>query len=161
MLTILEGRLPTSPTYPFNKTLKIFDIRSISCRNMKWKFWISETKKANTKKPRNQTFFYFQVRESPAPLNIPPTPTPAPDHSQINHLFEVDESSGWEHLGVSHSSSGWSASRCLRCCWDFKIVVILFGCWVLFEKIQIRNEMKIELRELGSKSKLPRLDYDI
>ena len=51
-------------------------------------FWEQETKK-----PRN--LFYFQIKESPASLNIP-TPTPAPDRGGPIGLSE------W-----SHSLSDW------------------------------------------------------
>ena len=57
--------------------------------NMEWQFGkISKPRKKTTKnKPRNQHFCYFQVRGSPAPLNIP-TPTPAPDHPIRRFSFE-------------------------------------------------------------------------
>ncbi len=55
----------------------------ISFENIK----IFGTKKPQTKKPKinkPRKLFYFQVRESPIPLNIL-TPTPAPDHLLGGH----------------------------------------------------------------------------
>ena len=61
---------------------QILDINFISVKNMKWKCG------------KSYKLFYFQVRESPAPLNIP-TPTPAPDRGgpvaclsgPVNHMI--------------------------------------------------------------------------
>ena len=63
--------------------------------NIFWKYkTISETKKP---KPKANKPFYFQVGESPTPLNIL-TPTPAPDHVLGGHKEA-------ESFGESGSSS--------------------------------------------------------
>ena len=43
-----------------------------------------QPKNQETKKPMS----FFQVRDSPAPLNMP-TPTPAPDHPLGGHLINL------------------------------------------------------------------------
>ena len=68
---------------------KILDMYFISIKNMKWTFGMMyqisfenikkiETKKPETKNQETLHRFYFRVKESPVPLNIP-TQTPAPD----------------------------------------------------------------------------------
>ena len=54
------------------KSQKSWICISYRSKNMKWKCG------------KSYKLFYFQVRESPAPLNIP-TPTPAPDHLLGGH----------------------------------------------------------------------------
>ena len=49
-----------------DKISQILDMNFISIKNMRWQFG------------KSYKLFYFQVRGSPVPLNIP-TPTPAPD----------------------------------------------------------------------------------
>ena len=50
----------------FNEISKSLDMNLVSIKNMKWKFGTS------------YQLFHFQMRDSPAPLNIP-IPTPASD----------------------------------------------------------------------------------
>ena len=66
---------------------QILDTGPISFRKHEMEMWsIFETKKSRNQNPRSQEtkhqttrkLFYFQVRESPAPLSIP-TLAPAPD----------------------------------------------------------------------------------
>ena len=57
---------PAKDSDPRKQIFKILDMNFISIKNMKWEFG------------KSYKVFYFQVRKSPALLNIP-TPTPAPD----------------------------------------------------------------------------------
>ena len=61
-----------------HKISKSLHMNFISIKNMKWEFGNSYKTFLFSSKG-TFIFFYFQVRETPAPLNIL-TPTPAPDH---------------------------------------------------------------------------------
>ena len=67
-----KRRAPTNDEDPFNKFLKLLDMGSISIKKYEMGIWWYVTN-IFWKHPR--TLFYFQVRESPAPLRIP-TPKP-------------------------------------------------------------------------------------
>ena len=56
-----------NPEDPYNKILKILDMRSISPREHEIEIWSS----FETKKPKTKKFLPFHIRESPTPINIP------------------------------------------------------------------------------------------
>ena len=93
-----------------NKIDKSLDMNFISIKSMKWKFVICtknllktynifETKKP---KPKTKNPFYFQVRQSLAPLNIL-TPTPGATVSKKHHKWVLGGSLTWQRRGFWRS----------------------------------------------------------
>ena len=79
---IWDQYLPENMKWKFGKFLKPRNQEINKPLNQTNKNQETNKPKTKIKTPRNLNTFYFKVRESPAPFNIP-TPTPAPDPVHI------------------------------------------------------------------------------